>query len=524
MIRTLMMLLAFLCFSPLFCQDSGIPFSVEIEEITYDDWPGLHSFSFGEWDDYWVFVGGRRNGLHGFFAVTGFPESEANDELWVMDKETGLYWSYSVSGFPDEWRDFLRGTNPQYVQQGQYLYIIGGYGKDNVSGDFVTFDELLAIDLSILVPAVIAGNSPINAFRSMRDPRLKVCGGEMHELGEYLYMVGGQDFNGLYNQLGNPTYTQEYTSEIRKFKIADDGLLLAIEDYSAMSHSEYHRRDLSLINAVFPNEELGLAAFGGVFKPDEDAAYLNPIYITENNIEIDGAYDQKMSQYTCPVLPLFDETNQIQYYLFFGGISLHYLSEDGHTLIEDPLMPFIDEITAFVRYPGGSSEEFVLSEKFDELLGANAKFIPASAVPAYGNGVVKYDELSGRTLLGYIYGGIRAAIPNITPSSASNRLFEVYVTTPVGTKDIQGQTELVQIFPNPSAGQLSVTPAAGFSPRYLVLQDAKGRKIMSLKGKQDQILSTLESQWEQLPDGVYFLRLFDEGRGVSRRLLKAAGL
>lgn len=520
MTRTLITCLLCLCLLPLFSQDSGIPFTVELDEVTYEDWPGLHSFSFAEWDDYWVFVGGRRNGLHGFFAVTGFPESEANDELWVMDKQTGLYWSYPVSGFPDEWRDFLRGTNPQYVQLGQYLYIIGGYGKDNVSGDFVTFDEMLAIDLSILVPAVIAGNSPITAFRSMRDERFKVCGGEMHELGEYLYLVGGHDFNGLYNQLGNPTYTQEYTSEIRKFKIVDDGDLLSIENYTAMANPEFHRRDLSLTNAVFEDGSLGLAAFGGVFKPDADAAYLNPIYITEDHIEIDASYDQKMGQYTCPVLPFFDETNQIQYYLFFGGISLHYWDEAAEALAEDPLMPFIDEITAFVRYPGGSSEEFVLSAKFDELLGSNAKFIPVSETTSYGNGVVKYDELSGRTLLGYIYGGIRAAIPNITPSSASNRLFEVYVTTPVATDDLVKGDDWVNVFPNPSNGKLSIQTSPDFVPNNACLVDVTGGVVAQFFQKGAVLLDAIESAWSALPNGIYFLKLADDRQVISHRLVK----
>lgn len=33
---------------PVFSQNK-VPFSLEMEEITYKDWPGLHSFAFGEW-------------------------------------------------------------------------------------------------------------------------------------------------------------------------------------------------------------------------------------------------------------------------------------------------------------------------------------------------------------------------------------------------------------------------------------------------------------------------------------------
>ena len=521
MINRLTILCLFLfLIQTIYSQDAGIPFAVEMEEITYDDWPGLHSFSFAEWDEYWVFIGGRRNGLHGFFTLTGFPESEANDQLWVMDRASGEYWSYSVLDFPDEWRDFLRGTNPQYVQLGQYLYIVGGYGKDNTTGEFVTFDYLAAIDLSVLVPAVIAGGSPLSAFRMIHDPRMKVCGGEIHELGDKLYLFGGHDFNGLYNQLGNPTFTQEYTSEIREFRIDDDGINMAIVDYVAVPDPEFHRRDLSFAPAMTVDGQPALAAFGGVFKPDADEAYLHPIYISQDMIEIDGAYNQKMSQYTCPVAPLFDETNQLQYYLFFGGISLHFQDEATQMLVEDPLMPFIDEVTAFVRYPNGSTEEFVLSTKFDELLGANAKFIPASNVPSYENGVVQYDELSGRTLLGYIFGGIRAAIPNITPSSASNRLFEVYATVPLATGEPPAMDDLVHVFPNPSGGVLTIKTSPDFSPTGLSLLDARGMEVLTMRGEKETMFDRLRSQWSHLSSGIYFLHLRDDKQVVVRQLIR----
>ena len=65
MIRALFLLMTLWATSLAYSQDNGIPFAINIEEITYEDWPGLHSFAFGEWDDYWVFIGGRLNGLHG---------------------------------------------------------------------------------------------------------------------------------------------------------------------------------------------------------------------------------------------------------------------------------------------------------------------------------------------------------------------------------------------------------------------------------------------------------------------------
>jgi hypothetical protein len=67
--------------------------------------------------------------------------------------------------------------------------------------------------------------------------------------------------------------------------------------------------------------------------------------------------------------------------------------------------------------------------------GANAEFFLAPGVPTYDNGVIKLDELTTQTTLGYIFGGLFANAPNTqgvagAVSGASNEIFTV-VFTPV---------------------------------------------------------------------------------------------
>ncbi len=212
------LLLLFFSLSNAFSQT--VPFEVELEEVNFPDLPALHSFAFGEWDGKWVFLGGRSNGLHGFFPFSGFPVASANSYLWVVDGQTGESWSFDVNELPDALAEPLLATNPQYVQQGKYLAIIGGYGKKKANDDFVTHPTLLVVDLETLVPAIVGGGDPAGSFMLLQDERMRVCGGDMLRLGDYVYLVGGHDFAGLYNSSGAPTFIQTYTSEIRRFKIA----------------------------------------------------------------------------------------------------------------------------------------------------------------------------------------------------------------------------------------------------------------------------------------------------------------
>ncbi|HEV7402593.1 MAG TPA: hypothetical protein VGO11_06705, partial [Chthoniobacteraceae bacterium] len=64
----------------------------------------------------------------------------------------------------------------------------------------------------------------------------------------------------------------------------------------------------------------------------------------------------------------------------------------------------------------------------------DAVFFAEAKTPVFGNGVIKLADLTGRTLVGYVYGGIESTAPYSflskvdPPTSASKRLFQVYVT------------------------------------------------------------------------------------------------
>lgn len=484
------------------------PFLMELQEVTFPEWPALHSFAFAQWDGYWIMVAGRSNGLHGFFPFTGFPENSANKYIWVLDPESGEKWSYDVTQLPVHLSDALLVTNPQFVQLEHKLYVIGGYGKETTSGDFITFSKMTALDLPVLVNAVQTGGNVQSALRQTTDDRLKICGGEMHPLEEDLYLVGGHNFEGLYSQTGAPVFTQTYTNKILRFRIQDDSAQLGITNYTAFQDPEYHRRDLNLAPLMLPEMTPALGVYGGVFRPDADVPYFNPIYISEESIELDAAYEQKMSQYTCPIVPMYDEVSENMYSIFFAGLSYHTFNETAQTFEEDELVPFIDQITTFIRYADGSSEEIVLPLVFDELLGTNAKFIHNENTPRYANEVINLRALQGRAEVGCIFGGIKAIIPNITPSSATNRLFKVFITPlfPNSTVENNNPSTKITLTPNPFSYETKIQLSTREHFTRAVLTDFSGRFISVLEGVDTQaLLRRAEAALKTLNPGIYSL-------------------
>src|SRR6058998_1400198 len=116
-----------------------IPFTIDASEDVANEFPGaprLQSFSFAQWKGRWVFIGGRISGYH---AVGGgsaeFLRADANRDVWVIDTITKPARTYhaAVSQLPAslgvvgaQWSS----TGQLYFQDGQQLYICGGYGQD----------------------------------------------------------------------------------------------------------------------------------------------------------------------------------------------------------------------------------------------------------------------------------------------------------------------------------------------------------------------------------------------------------
>lgn len=498
-------------------QTSTEPYSIEVERINMPGTPSIHSFAFAQSNGKWLFIAGRTNGLHGFDAVSAFPKQYANKNIFVVDPVTIQTWSRNI--FADltfQTADPLRSTNMQYFQDGNKLYIIGGYGYDSLSDGLITFPTLTVVDVNETIQAITNGTSISSYVRQITDARLQVCGGELQKLGDYYYLVGGHKFTGYYSQFSND---QVYTDQIRKFKINDNGISVSISDYSAFTDtSEYHRRDMNVVPAIKPD---GITPFmilyGGVFKHGVDLPFLNPIYIYEDNISIDYSFVQKMSQYTCSYLSAFEADKGNLHTTLFGGMSIYFFNEVTQMLEYDSLVPFINDITTISKNNSGVSAEIISPTKMPALLGTNAKFILDESVPQYSNKIIKLDQLTGRTYVGIIYGGIRALLPNNTPSYPSDYILKVYINPKtIGIKPIgdivPSEFGLNQNYPNPFNPVTKIKFNIPLTSKTkLVVFDAMGREVSTLVDAKLEA-GVYEVNWDgnNFSSGVYFYKLITE--------------
>jgi hypothetical protein len=446
------------------------PFNIYIEPMNISGLGGLQAYAFGQHNGKWLVVGGRLDGLHRRQPFAAFDLAGHNNQLIVVDPVAQQKWSAPLSSLPIGLQEQLSSTNMEFFQEGDYLYLLGGYGYSNTSADHITYPNLSAIKVPDVINAVINGSSFTSYFRQITDTMFAVTGGYLNKINNTFYLTGGQKFIGRYNPMGpthGPGFIQEYTNASRKFTISDNGVTLSVTHLPAIvDATNLHRRDYNVVPQIMPTGQEGLTAFSGVFQTGADLPFLNCVNIDSTGHSVNNAFSQYYNHYHCAHIPLYSASNNEMHTIFFGGIAQYY--DSLGVLVQDNNVPFVKTIARVTRYANGSMAEYKLPIEMPALLGAGSEFIPKTDIPRFNNEVLKLDDFTtDSTFVGYIYGGISSTAANIfftntgTQSSASSQIFKVYIiknsTTDIHDLNKQSIGTLkVQVFPNPNDGNFVV--------------------------------------------------------------------
>lgn len=443
------------------------PFNIHLESMTIDGLGGLQSYSHAQSDGKWLILGGRLDGLHRRQPFAAFDVAGNNNQIIVVDPVLKQKWSMPLTSLTQSLQEQLSSTNMQFHQDGKYLYITGGYGYNLATGTRKTFNSLIAIDVPAVINAVI-NNTNINTFfRQITDEQFAVTGGHLEMINDTYYLIGGHKFDGNYNPMGNPTFTQTYTNAIRKFKIIDDGQTITINHLTGHSDAaNLRRRDYNAVAQILPDGTEGITAFSGVFQQNADLPFLNCVNIDSQSYVVNNAFQQFYNHYHCAVLPMYSAKTNEMHNIFFGGIAQYY--EDAGVLIQDNNVPFVKTIARVTRDANGLMSEYKLPIEMPSLLGAGSEFIVNPELDHYNNHVLKFDSLTNDTThVGYIYGGISSTAANIffsntgSESIASNQIFKVYVikNNTVGMHSLNNQSVSslqMNVYPNPNDGEFTI--------------------------------------------------------------------
>lgn len=439
--------------------EASLPFRIQIDLADFQLPNGFHSGAVGVYNGKWLFITGRTNGMHGFNSPTAnFPPQTSNRVVYVVDPVLKTVASRSLndssSGLSQHQVDLLSVTSPQHYQKENTLYITGGYGVDSATGQFSTKDVLSAIDVPGLMHWVTdpsSGESAVQYIRQISHPLFQVTGGEMAQIknGPTL-LVFGQNFTGYYHDTSNG----QYTLQVRRFNIIDNGTELSVEGKSSKPSepdSNFRRRDYNLMNRISYHNgkpHQSLVALSGVFTPS------GGIWTIPVEVSADGdtfmrkptskkAFKQGMNNYASAKVGLYSKHSKDMYEVLFGGIT--YGSYEDGSFVTSTDFPFENDVTTIKIDKHDNYSQYLMSGTYPVIespptapnpgnllrFGAGAEFMLAENMPVYENNVIKFDKLGNTPqVIGYIVGGIQSTMPNtgdIFDSSASSYIFTVKI-------------------------------------------------------------------------------------------------
>ncbi|TAH20245.1 MAG: hypothetical protein EAZ08_06345 [Cytophagales bacterium] len=397
----------------------------------------LQSSAFASSKNQWLLIGGRTEGFHGLTSPsTVFSTDNANQFLWVLDSKTQQTWKLPIDKkLP--YAAQLSASSSEYFQEGDILYIVGGYGgftQESKQANY-TFPQMLVFRVSALIEAIKQGGNINNALLySIESPFLQVSGGELTKIQDSFYLVFGHNYTSTYEAGRNGIYTEA----IRKFSIKDNKLADTLSYTDNAAPSRYHRRDFTLA-PIMADNTIGLCVLGGVFTNTDDG-WTHPVYLTakknEEKVWLDAKFSQTTNQYTCASFTIYDKKNKENCMVLMGGIGQNQYNaqtkkwENGD---KGAKLPFVKSISQIYFAKGNTSEFVQIPNEYAEMpdfLGANALFIPDEKM-LYNQKFIDAGKLKQQdTFVGYLYGGIKATAATsstFSPTMVNNKLYEVFV-------------------------------------------------------------------------------------------------
>jgi hypothetical protein len=451
--------LFFLGLTNVIFSQSTFDYQVQLNPITIANFPGIHSYAFAQHEGKWLILGGRVDGIHARQPFNAFPASNNNTNIYVVDIAANQVWSTSINVLPTVLKEQLQATNFNFYQDENTLYLIGGYAFSATANDHITFDKMTSINVSGLINSVVNGTSILAHFKQMTDTNFAITGGQLGKINNTFYLIGGHRFDGRYNPMNNPTFTQTYSNQIRKFSIDNSGTQLSISNYEAITDAVHlHRRDYNLLPQIYPDGTQGYTISSGVFQINVDLPFLYPVDIKTEGYFPQTTFNQYLSNYHSAKSCLYDATENRMHNLFFGGISQYYYN--GTTLVQDNNVPFVNTISRTTRFADGSLQEYQLPETMPGLKGASAEFIPNKSLPHFSNEVIKLNEITANEfIIGHIVGGLTSpsanpfSVNNTSTTSANATIYEVKLmrNTALGVQTIEGKNPFsMTVAPNPT--------------------------------------------------------------------------
>ncbi len=203
----------------------------ELPPRAYELYPTLqdmYGYAVGKHNDYLLIFGGRIRSE----VPEQYSEDFPNLEILMIDFKRQRASAYTSGNLEGVLGEQMSATGLAYYQEDTTLYLLGGYGFSESSGQFITFPYLTAINLKATIDALLKGENPVAHFYQLCDDRMAIFDATMDYNGDEFFLINGKSAYKLEPFSDQPEYVEEtHEGEARTFKINKQGKSLEISQF-----------------------------------------------------------------------------------------------------------------------------------------------------------------------------------------------------------------------------------------------------------------------------------------------------
>jgi len=234
-------------------------FEILIEPFQIERLPLLDAFAYGQYDNYWLIIGGHIMEPH----EAGYDRT-SNYNFIVVDPISGETWfkpfeevfPYLID--PSQ----LTSCYMAYHQEGNYLYLAGGYGYSSIEKHFIDYPYLLEIDLAGMIGGIVSNRDIQWYARQVMNERFSVKDGYLTKVGNRFYLFKRKEFIRIMSTNGGNQDVLPGPFQAVTFQLREEDHQLTVSNLKEYRFEDFKYAGIGVMSPeIIPGDASPLSVF-----------------------------------------------------------------------------------------------------------------------------------------------------------------------------------------------------------------------------------------------------------------------
>ena len=145
----------------------SFPYDVHVRPHYTHPALGVQAFAYAQVKNEILIIGGRKDGLHRRQPFASMDSAGMNQFITLYNLADNSILQASINSLPIEVAEQFTSTNMEFYQEGNYLYLVGGYGYSPTKQDHQTHPVFTSIFLPDFIQSIHEHPNQLDGVQSV---------------------------------------------------------------------------------------------------------------------------------------------------------------------------------------------------------------------------------------------------------------------------------------------------------------------------------------------------------------------